>query len=218
MEKEPPPRRALATRVWARENRSTTIAIATGVLYGLVARVVFGTSGPDDLFRAMATSFIFFVPVAIGFITVWLADEKRRGSWAYAIMGPWITTLLTLAAAFVLAYEGMICAVLILPAFMVMGSLGGLAAAALCKAIFRRRRIHAFALGAILLLPFAASPVEERMVGTTEYRTVENRIRIHAEPARVWEQIARVPPIRPEEYGTSFVHRIGFPRPLEATL
>jgi hypothetical protein len=112
--------------------------------------------------------------------------------------------------------EGLICVVMMAPIFILMALLGG-ALATLMRWV-ASRRMRATALFSVLLLPYVAGPVENRMPQARTQRVVENRIRIHAGAEEVWAQIIRVPPIRPEEYGTSFIHRIGFPRPIEATL
>ncbi len=203
---------------WVRRNRRRLAPLALGVVYGITARILFGVDGLNEVFAVMATSFIYGVPFALGFVVVWTAPEELRRSWAYAVAGPSAAAFLTLLTALMIAYEGLICAVLILPAFVIMGSIGGLIARVLIELLVIRRGLHAFTLASVLLLPYLMSPVERRMVAPESYRTVENRVRIQASADEVWRHIARVPPIRTDEYGTSFVHRIGFPRPLEATL
>jgi hypothetical protein len=203
---------------WARRHRARLAPLALGVVYGLAARIIFDVDGLHRVFAVMATSFIFAVPFALGFVVVWIAPGEQRRSWVYAVSGPWAAACLTLLTAFVIGYEGLICIALILPAFLLMSSIGGLLARALLELLSIRRGFHAFTLASVILLPYLMSPVERRMAAPEAYRTVENRVRIRAGADEVWRHIARVPPIRPDEYGTSFVHRIGFPRPLEATL
>ncbi|HEU0080286.1 MAG TPA: hypothetical protein VFQ76_21745, partial [Longimicrobiaceae bacterium] len=82
----------------------------------------------------------------------------------------------------------------------------------------RSRRMRSTALLVVLMLPFAAGPLEQRLPQAQSRRVVENRIRIQADAEEVWRQIIRVPAIRPGEYRTTFIHRIGFPRPIAATL
>lgn len=203
---------------WARARRATLLPILLGVVYGLTARIIFDVDNLNQVFAVMAGSFIFLVPFAIGFAVVWLAPPHDQRSWSFAIGGPWGAAAITLGVALMIGYEGLICVILILPAFLAMASVGGLLAKIVIELIRYRRRFHTVALASVLLLPYLASPVERRMKAGASYRTVENQVRIHADAATVWKQIARVPRIRPDEYGTSFIHRIGFPRPLEATL
>jgi hypothetical protein len=62
------------------------------------------------------------------------------------------------------------------------------------------------------------APLERRLSPPVDHRTVETEIRIHAPASVVWRNIERVPAIRPEELNPTWTHRIGFPRPIEATL
>jgi len=51
-----------------------------------------------------------------------------------------------------------------------------------------------------------------------EVREVATSIAIRATPTTVWQQIDRAEPIRVEEQRFSWSQKIGFPRPIEATL
>ncbi|WP_460676891.1 SRPBCC family protein [Hymenobacter coalescens] len=69
------------------------------------------------------------------------------------------------------------------------------------------------------MLPLLAAVVESRFATPDSLRRVENVVDIAAPPAVVWQRIIRVPPIQAADVGPSLmVSRIGFPRPVEATL
>lgn len=202
-----------------RELSPIVAGIAAGVLYGVLSRMVFGGTGVE-YFGVMTFSFLFLVPMGLGALTVYLAPPAQRVSWAYAVFVPWVTALLCLGTAFLVHLEGMICVVLMFPAAMLMSSLGG---AAMCAGIHfserrARGRLQSGALAALLLLPFVASPLEKRLGLPHTERVVDTRIRIRADAETVWRNIERVPMILPGEQTPSLAHRIGFPKPLEATL
>jgi hypothetical protein len=69
-----------------------------------------------------------------------------------------------------------------------------------------------------VLLPFVLAPVERRLPVATQVHRLETAIPIHASPAAVWAQVVEVPTIRPEEQRPALYTRLGFPRPLNATL
>lgn len=46
----------------------------------------------------------------------------------------------------------------------------------------------------------------------------QHGLTIDADPGVVWGQIVRIPEIQETERSTSFYHRIGIPKPIEATL
>lgn len=193
--------------------RRVLVSITTGLLYGLVARL---SSDTSEVLAIMTLAFVALVPLAMGYITVALLPQQgKRTPWWRAIVAG--TVIATLVTCLVGGLEGMICAIMMAPLFLFVAMIGGQIALRVRRS--RSRRMHAFGLAAMALLPYVAAPVEQRLPwGPGEMRTVRNEIRIRATPDAVWRNIVRVPPIDPAEYGTSFVHRMGFPRPVEATL
>ncbi|HEV3049342.1 MAG TPA: hypothetical protein VGX50_03495 [Longimicrobium sp.] len=192
--------------------RIVALAVLGAVAYGLIGRLAFSEKLPIAV--PMTFTFIFLIPMAVGY----LAATGDRGEWRAreAVLLPFGAALMVLITVLAIGVEGLICVVMMLPVFLVMALVGGTLAWAVRKV--RDRRLRASALLAVLMLPYAAGPVEQRIPQMQSRRVVENRIRIRADPAAVWRQIIRVPAIRPEEYRTTFIHRIGFPRPIEATL
>ena len=208
------------------ENRKSTLivlgtSVGVGLAYGVAARILFANDLGElggGLLGVMTMSFIFVVPVVVGFVTVYFGPPHLRTRIPYALFMPWVTAALTMGALMATALEGAICIVMMLPVFLLMATVGGAMALGVRQSERRRGRMNVAAVGAVLLLPYLAAPVENALPAAMQHRVVENQIRIQAGAGDVWRQIVRVPPIDPNQYGTSFVHRIGFPRPVEATL
>jgi len=198
------------------QKRVFLVSIATGIVYGALARLVFGLNIFKDVFGVMTTSFIFLVPFGLGVATVVVGERRVRWRWWQWIVIPWLAALLALGSALLLAWEGIICIMLWVPLFMVLASLGGLVGG--WVSFYLRRRGRAVILGALLVLPFVTAPLEHRLPLPDERRVVKTQIEIAASPEVVWRNIERVPAIRPEEHHRSVFHAIGFPRPVEATL
>lgn len=191
------------------------LALLGSVLYGLVGRLAFSDELP--IATPMTFTFIFLMPLAVGYLAAALGRENGDGQGlAPGLVVPFGAALMVLITVLAVGVEGLICVVMMAPIFIVMALLGGALAALV--AWIGSRRMRATALFSVLLLPYAAGPVEGRIPQAQSERVVQNRVRIRAGAADVWAQIIRVPPIQPREYGTSFIHRIGFPRPIEATL
>src|SRR5580692_747982 len=200
------------------QNRLLLSGVVVGMLYGALARAVFGFHRLDDLFSVMSFAFLFLVPLVLGFLAVYLGErEGPPWRWWRRIVMPWVPALLALAASLVLGWEGMICILLWLPLFMVLSSLGGLAAG-LVRRFGRRSGTQPLVLVLALLLPVAVSPLEQRLPRPYELRQVRTAIAIDAPVETVWKNIERVPRIAPREQRFSLFHAIGFPRPVEATL
>lgn len=196
-------------------------AVALGALYGLLLRLVMEQ-------KLMSVSFIFLVPIALGFVTVWYSPEKWRMKWWYAAVMPWLAAFLFLAGAMLANLEGLICVVFIFPVVGFMGSVGGL-----CARIFAGANAKTNAqtnaktsasrqtliLASFVVIPFFTMPLEDALSGDNRtVKTVASEIRIHAPKAVVWQHIIRVPAIQPHEQRGSFFYAIGFPKPVEATL
>lgn len=162
----------------------------------------------------MSFGFLFLGPVALGFIVVRRAQSGGVVSVWYWIFAPWIATLLMLAGTALLLWEGAICIVMAAPVSLLGGSIGGVIAGLMA----RYRKPSRSLTACVVLLPFLISSAESSIVAPNQTRTVESQIRIHASPATVWDNIKRVPRISPAELNTTWDQRIGFPRPVEATL
>jgi hypothetical protein len=194
-------------------------AVLAGVAYGLVSRLAFGGEALGDGvagYGAMTLAFVVGVPLAVGFLTVALAPqggERMRTSAALA------SASCIACLAFVLAagMEGFICVILIAPVFLLFAAVGGLLGGGMRRMV-RSRRTYASAVATVLLLPYAAAPLEGRLPLPDTRRTVDTRVVIRADAQTVWRNVVRPTGIRPEENQARLAHRIGFPRPVTATL
>ena len=188
-------------------------ALAVGLAYGLAARWLFGLDATDDWLGVMTIGFIFAVPFAVGFVTVYTLPAMP--SWGKALTIPFVPVLLMLLGALALLWEGLICIVVWLPLTVILSAVGGLIAWGVRRVRTGRQSI---VLASVAALPFVVAPVEAQFEDPQHGRVVEDRIVIDAPPSVVWEQIREVPAIGAAELGPSFAHAIGFPRPIDARL
>jgi hypothetical protein len=187
-----------------------TLGVVSGVAYGVLTRFIADSNASwfGAVFGAMTVSFLVLVPLVIGYLTV---RPHPRPSWAYRLLAPWLPTVLSVVICFAVGWEGTICIVMGLPMLLVFSSLGGVLAA------IRPIRGPAGAASA-MLLPFLAAPLEDQLPRSTTLHEVHTSISIAAPPAAVWAQIIEVPTIRPEEQRPALFTRLGFPRPVSASL
>ena len=198
--------------------RIVILGAALGSVYGLLARFVFDRHpSHSNAFAVMSLSFIFGVPVALGFLTVWVAESQGNLGWWRRILLPWVATLAFLGGCLLLLWEGAICVILMLPVAVVLSSIGGILAW-LVRLLVKKNRSKASCVAVVALLPFAAAPIENLQRAASEVRTVQTEIDIRADRQTVWRQIRSVPMIRDDEQFFDVTHLIGFPRPLEARL
>lgn len=198
------------------EHRPTIfIAVAFGVLYGVVCQLAIRANAIGDLYGAMSFGFVFILPFILGFVTVWFATDEQRKSWAFRIIAPWATISISLIVSLAVGWEGAICMVMAGVIYLPLASVGGIVTGIILSH-YDRNRISSSAFATILALPFVFAYTESYFDMPVEYRGAETAIEIDAPAAIVWANIIRVPKITEPLQG--FFYKMGFPRPVEATL
>jgi hypothetical protein len=192
---------------------STLIGIVIAVVYGLTLRLLLDRNWPfNSGIWVLTSGFLFGGPLVIGLVTVNGASVSLKKKVWFWFLGPWLPTSIVCALAFLFRIEGAICIVMGLPIMLFGSSVGGLIAGLYARKLNRSTTV------CIAILPLLLAPAQARLKDPTQFRTVSSEIRIHAPAALVWQNIARVPSISPAELQPNWTHRIGFPRPVEATL
>jgi hypothetical protein len=162
----------------------------------------------------MTLAFLVGGPLVIGFLTIRRLEQEQPTSWPNRIFLPWLAVSCMMAVIALFAWEGAICVAMALPITLVLASLGGVAAGLLA----RRMPVSRGPAVCFALLPLLLAPAESLLPAPVQTRTVNSVVRIHANPHIVWQNIERVPAIAASELRPNWTHRIGFPRPVEATL
>ena len=199
------------------KKRTMIEGVALGAIYGILLRLAIhlDRNGPiPQSFQVMTFAFLFLGPVVIGILTVRRTEVIESISvWKWIFL-PWVSVSLMLATLCVFLIEGTICILMASPIALVGASIGGI----IGGLWGRFRRPSNRTLTCVAALPFILAPAEARLTPPLSTRTVASEIRIHATPQTVWQNIERVPAIAPTELRPNWTHRIGFPRPIEATL
>ena len=202
----------------ARQRYPFLLALGLGLTYALVTRFLFTANGFFQLFDSSLLSLAFLVvmPLGLGAITAHFTPKTAsswwRLVWAY-LSGS--TELSGSGAGFSPGraylrdyYES---------AVLVHGLAGRNDLRPHCGPAAKNRD-KALVVAAFALLPFVAGPLENYLNNPDDFRRVENVVEINAPAAVVWQHIIRVAPIRAADLGPSIIDKIGFPRPVEATL
>ena len=202
----------------AQRNIKVMVAGAVvGLAYGLAVRYGARAFPTKLVFQVMTLGFMFLLPFAIGFSTIFVIERRRAQSiWVWFLL-PWIPVIAGELAAVALLWEGWICVAMFTPIALVASTLGG-AAAGLIVHYGRLRRSRDASLVCVMCLPLLISGLEPQFLSQRDLRNVESVIDIHAPAATVWRNIERVPRIRLTELQSSWSHTLGFPDPVEATL
>jgi len=185
--------------------------------YGAIARFVFGSpTFRESGFAIVSLAFLVFAPIAIGALTVYFAPADKRASLPYAFFAPCLSCFIAALLAGILAIEVAICIAMALPFLFSFAMLGGIATWFVQSKI---KQADTPTLGAILLLPFLVAPIEARFPVADSWHVVHTQIEINAPEEVVWQNITRVPEIKPGERPPSLLFDVfGAPRPLEAKI
>lgn len=193
------------------------LGAAVGFVYGAALRFGIQVFPDSSLFGPVTVGFTLFMPLAMGFITVFIIERRRaQPIWTWFLY-PWIPVLAGVVAAGILLWEGLICIAMFLPIALVAATLGGVAAGLIARMV-RSRASRNTTLACVACLPLLIAAFEHQLLAQRDLRRVQSVIDIKASPAVVWSNIERVPAIRTSELEPSWSHAIGFPNPVEATL
>lgn len=203
-------------RRWKHQTTWMFSALA-GAAQGCFFRWLLSNSSRPGDSQVMTIGFLAILPLCMGYIAV---DTYLRRTpaedvdWQRWVFLPLASVLLAMAVALIVGWEGAICVFFAAPIMLVFSTIGGLIARAVWVSIRKRTQgtFSAFALPLLVILAEAhISPVRQ-------IRTVQTEIMIHAPASIVWDNIKSVRAIDPSELPGAWVTRIGFPKPVVATL
>lgn len=161
-------------------------------------------------------SFIFSVPFACGALTVAIGRWYGSDNWIiHAIVLPIFALSVGLFISVLTQLEAMICVVMAMPILFFASILGGLITHALLPRNHTQQRLY---VTMAVFLPFIASYCEARLSAISEIRAISNSITINAPAEKIWPLIASVDAIDADSIPNKWIYRIGFPKPIAATL
>jgi hypothetical protein len=197
---DPPPLRTLPFSAWW--------PVLLGALAGVLLRLVF-SGKPGHAYAPMLGAFIYCSPLMVGAVTVYAAERVARRSWGYYFWAPFLANLFYVGGTLLIMVEGLVCALLILPMFALLGATGGLIMGAVCRITdWPARVLHVF-----WALPLVLGAVENQLPLPQHERMVERVLLIDAPPQRIWQEIHTARHIRPEEVKHALLFRVGVPLP-----
>jgi hypothetical protein len=180
--------------------------LLAGVVAGIALRLVF-FGAPGLPFAAMTGAFIYLSPILVGAVTVYVAERKQRRSWLYYGNVGFLANILFVLGTLAIMIEGLICAVVIVPVFAILGIVGGLIMGAVC----RLTNWPKHTLYGLAVLPLMLGAVEHEVPLPERVERVERSVVIDAAPERVWRELMRAESIRPGEIEQAWLFRIGVP-------
>lgn len=185
--------------------------VVVGASVGTAWRLVFH-GHPQSPYSAMMASFALLVPMIIGAVTVIVAERSARRSWGYYFWAAAGANALCTVVAFVVNIEGLVCVILAVPLFVVLGGIAGLLTGLICRVTRRSRpAVYGFAL-----LPLLLGGFEQRLPLPQTVLREERVLAVAAPAAVVWQQLLSARDIQPDEMNQAWMYRIGVPLPRSA--
>ncbi|MBD2768666.1 hypothetical protein IC235_12295 [Hymenobacter sp. BT664] len=189
--------------------RTLLIGLIVGVAYAFLAMLVVSANK-----KGVSLSYIYVLPLVLGTVPVLFSTREQLQAYKDYLLLPWGIVLTFFFLCFINGFEGMICLVIIVAPFVLLGSLG----AFIAKLIRLRNEARGTRLYISLLLPFLALFMERFTRPVDQFHTVVTSVRINAARAQVWPNIKNVRAIKAGEIAPHFVHIMGIPKPLDGAL
>jgi hypothetical protein len=140
--------------------------------------------------------------------------QRAEVRWYQWFFLPWLSVLITMAVSVAVKWEGAVCLIFAAPLMLLGSALGGV----LARVASKQWNQPVTGTAAAFALPLLIMLAEAHVASAWQIRGVETDAFIHAPAPVVWENIRSVRAIAPAELPAAWVSRIGFPRPVAATL
>jgi hypothetical protein len=189
--------------------RTLLIGLTAGIIYAFFATLIV-TANRDNV----SIAYIFVLPIILGAIPVLFSTKEQLSSYTTYLLLPWGIVMTFFFLCFISGFEGMICLIIIIGPFLLLGTLG----AFISRLAKLKNEGKGTKLYFSLLIPFLFLAIESNFKATDQFHTVSTTITINADQLKVWENIKNVKDIKPNEIASHFVHIIGIPKPLNGQL
>lgn len=158
-------------------------------------------------------SFVYLVPFAVSAVTSYVAEREKRRTLGYHTMAGMLANVFFVIGTLLIMIEGLICAIVIVPLFAVIGAVSGLVIGAVCRWTNWPKQV----VGCVAVLPLVVGGLEHVQTPEQRVQTIERSLTIAAPRQVVWAQLSGVRDIRPEEIKGTVAFLIGVPPPVSAT-
>ena len=189
--------------------RTFLLGLLAGVTYAFLTMLIVISAD-----RSVSITYIFIVPLVLGTIPVLFSTKEQLKSYTTFLVLPIASVLTFFYLSFLSGFEGLICLVIIVGPFVVLGAVG----AFISRLIMLKTNGNKTPLYSLFFLPFILLIIEANFQVTDHFYTVSTSININADRQLVWPNIENVRSIKPSEIRLHFVHLIGVPKPLNGEL
>ena len=167
------------------------IGIGIGLIYAFLTMLIVQASH-----RTVSIGYVFALPLILGAIPVIFSTKAQLESYLVLLIVPWVGVGTFFFLSFLAGFEGLICLVIIVGPFLLLGSLGAF--------IYRLIKLKlggddSKKLYISLIIPFLVLGIESFVVPNDYYGTVTTKILVNADKETVWKNIKNVRNIEQHE-------------------
>ena len=193
------------------KNKSQYLGIILGVIYGLIIRIIGGSSNFEGYYSIYSISFIWITPMIIGLIPILFSSNEIYKSKLKLFFLPIVTIIIFLAVALLTRIEDIFCLIVIGIPFLIISGIIGLILGAFVKDKIVNKKLYT-----IILIPLILNPIENLIPNKTEVYNVKSEIFINTNKENIFPNLLNVPTISDSEYSSGFYQKIGIPRPVNS--
>src|SRR5882757_7350843 len=99
--------------------RTLIIGLIAGVAYAYLVMLVL-----THFHESVSISYIFILPMVFGAIPVFFSTKEQLKAYKSYLLWPWVITFTFFILAYLTRSEGMICLVIIVAPFLLLGTIG----------------------------------------------------------------------------------------------
>jgi len=194
----------------------TKILLVIGVptAYAVLLRIFFGADSVESLYTVMSMTFLLCLPTIVGALTIYSSSIENVRRLAYRFFMPWVPILIFFLLTMAVALEGWACWIMVLPLFLLAGSIGGLVGG-----YFKlKKKDNKIYVSILTLLPLLLAPIEKMTGAIPGTYKAYSSIDINAPAGTIWDHVTRVREIPLNQDKGWLSRRLGLPRPVKAEL
>lgn len=197
--------------------RGSIAGFLGGTAYAVIFSYLFsiGEKYSINFLEFISIAMLVVSPISVGIITVLFLTKDQAVNKKFRTFHPWLPVLGWSVISIALAWETIICIVMLLPLFLPLSSFGGFLGGYIRRNYCEKTNKGVASCFAVL--PLLIAPIERPLESPTLFYSVSNTIKIQAPVEKVWAIIPNIDNIQPDELSWNISHFIGIPRPVSAT-
>lgn len=188
-----------------------------GTIYAVFFSLLisFSEHNSIEFLEFVSIGMLIISPISVGIITVLFLSREQAANKKIRMFHPWLPVLGWSVIAVLMAWETIICIVMLLPLYLPLASLGGYFGGGIRQHYCEKTTTGTASCFAIL--PLLIAPIEKPLESPSRFHTVNNTIAIEAPLTQVWKVLPNLENIQPDELPWNLSHFIGIPKPISAT-